>query len=74
MTRIMKKQGRILLSILLIMSIVTGVFAAAAPTAAAGEVTKTVEDLEIGNYIKVGKYNGEPIVWRYMAEDEANGE
>lgn len=66
----MKKQGRILLSILLIMSIVTGVSAAAAPTAAAEEVTKTAEELEIGDYIRVGKYNGEPIVWRYMAEDE----
>ena len=68
--KIMKKPGRILLSILFMVSMVTGISAAAVPTAAAGEVTKTVEELEIGNYIKVGKYNGEPIVWRYMAEDE----
>lgn len=51
-------------------SIVTGVSAAAVPTAAAGEVTKSVDELELGNYIKAGKYNGEPIVWRYVAEDE----
>lgn len=27
-------------------------------------------DLQIGDYISLGKYEGEPIVWRYVADDE----
>ncbi len=31
---------------------------------------KTAEILQIGDYFTLGKYNDEPIVWSYMADDE----
>ena len=27
-------------------------------------------DFSIGTYLQMGKYNNEPILWRYMADDE----
>ncbi len=66
----MKKPGRILLSIILIMSIVTGVSAVTVSTAAVEEVTKAAEELEIGDYITVGKYYDEPILWRCVNNDD----
>ena len=35
-----------------------------------GEKEITVSQLKVGDYFTLGKYNDEPILWRYVADDE----
>ena len=58
----------------LVISIVMQMGAIAGMTAWAEEAqplaVTSVQDMQIGEYFILGKYNEEPIVWRYMDEDE----
>ena len=29
-----------------------------------------IDSMQIGDYFSLGKYNDEPIIWRYVADDE----
>ncbi len=39
-------------------------------TSAYADVVQPIKEMQIGDYFILGKYNDEPIVWRYMADDE----
>ena len=54
-----------MVNLLLALSLVMG-------SAANGEAetASPADNLKIGDYITLGKYNGEPILWRYVADDE----
>ena len=34
------------------------------------DVVQPIKEMQIGDYFILGKYNEEPIVWRYVADDE----
>ena len=61
----MKKIFILMVNLLLALSLVMG-------SAANGEAetASPADNLKIGDYITLGKYNGEPILWRYVADDE----
>lgn len=48
----------------------TGLFTICASSDGYAERTATVSELKIGDYITLGKYRGEDILWRYVADDE----
>ena len=60
----MKKIGVFLLCFVALLG------AAGSSVVFAAEVAVSVQDLQIGDYFTLGEYNGEPIVWRYAADDE----
>ena len=64
----MKRWISLMISIVMQMSAIAGMTAWAeeAPPAAA----PSVEDMQIGDYFTLGKYDEETIAWRYMDEDE----
>ena len=39
-------------------------------TSAYADVVQPIKEMQIGDYFILGKYNEEPIVWRYVADDE----
>ena len=34
------------------------------------DVVQPIKEMQIGDYFILGKYNEEPIAWRYVADDE----
>ncbi len=38
-------------------------------TSAYADVVQPIKEMQIGEYFILGKYNNEPIVWRYVADD-----
>ncbi len=62
-----------------LISLILAVCVLAAPMAASSagtedttDVVDAAETLQIGDYIQLGKYDGTPIIWRYVADD-SNG-
>ena len=60
----MKKIGVFLLCFVMLLG------AAGSSVVVAAEEAVLVQDLQIGDYFTLGEYNGEPIVWRYAADDD----
>ena len=62
----MKKLLAYLLTVIMLSSCVTG-----RGQDVDNVITKPeISQLEIGDYIQLGKYNDEPILWRYVADDQ----
>ena len=61
----MKKIFILMVNLILALSLVMG-----SGANGEAETASPADNLKIGDYIILGKYNGEPILWRYMADDE----
>lgn len=59
-----------LMTVVLSMIILIGLSCGAKFTSYNQVEAKNFETLELGDYFTLGKYNNEPILWRYMADDE----
>lgn len=59
-----KKQYRFWIGAFIFTIIASTIFLSASGAA------PLVEELKIGDYIILGQYNGQPVVWRYAADDE----
>ena len=59
----MKKITRIVIVIFAVTILIS-------TTSAYADVVQPIKEMQIGDYFILGKYNEEPIVWRYVADDE----
>ncbi len=60
----MKKITRIVIVIFAVTILIS-------TTSAYADVVQPIKEMQIGDYFILGKYNEEPIVWRYVADDES---
>ena len=59
----MKKITRIVIVIFAVTILIS-------TTSAYADVVQPIKEMQMGDYFILGKYNDEPIVWRYVADDQ----